>query len=203
MHKKISFQTFLLLVVAVLLASSCDERTKNMRSLSRMLSDEKKNIERFIGEKGFKVEKGVADQTVFEEGIYYHFDNNLYLRVIEKGTTRPEAGKTRIVVRFKGFMFGEKTTVEFDNLSIGGFQDTEFLYIEHYDRGAIHFKLMPPAPGKNLNAYMCEGIAFPMSLLGDGAKVSLIIPFLIGPDRASQQGTTMYCEEVRYQFFQD
>ena len=47
---------------------------------------------------------------------------------------------------------------------------------------------------------MCEGLAFPMSLLGDGAKVRLIIPFTIGAEINYNRGSTMYCREVRYEF---
>ena len=47
---------------------------------------------------------------------------------------------------------------------------------------------------------MCEGLAFPMSLLGDGARVRLIIPFLLGPEVAYNTGTPMYCQEAQYEF---
>lgn len=81
-----------------------------------------------------------------------------------------------------------------------GFQDTEFIYVDRYSRGALHFILIKSAPGYSLNALMCEGLAFPMSLLGDGAKVRLIIPFTIGAEINYNRGSTMYCREVRYEF---
>lgn len=165
-----------------------------------MLRDEKRNIERFINEKGLQVEVGQENQTEFKKGVYYKFPNGLYMMVLEKGEDRPVAGKTRVIARFKGHMFAEKNLTSFDNLSEAGYQNTEFLYVELYSRGAINFQLLPAAPGSNLNSIMCQGIAYPLTMLGDGAKVSLIIPFLIGPETAFNTGISMFCEEVHYEF---
>lgn len=203
-------RTFLHFSLVVILATlglslinvSC-KKGKEIRSLTKMLSDEKKNIENFIAEKGFNVAEASKNQTTFDPETYYLFDNGLYMKVLDKGTTRPEAEKTHIIVRFKGYFFTDQQKGSFDNLSNAKFQNTEFLYIERYEYGSVHFQLMPAAPGSNINKLMCEGLAYPMSLLGDGARVSLIIPFLIGPETAYSGGLSMFCEEARYQFIVD
>lgn len=182
------------------LAPSCKDK-KQMRSLSKMLRDEKRNIERFINEKQLTIKEANEDQTEFEEGVYYHFSNNLYMKVLDKGDTKATAGKTHVVVRYKGYLFADKKLTSFDNLSYGDYQNTEFLYVDAYERGALHYRLLPSSPGNNLNKLMCEGVAFPLTKLGDGAKVSLIVPFLIGPEVAYNSGTTLFYEEIRYQFY--
>lgn len=201
--KKIKILSLLLIAflgTSLFALPSCRDK-KQIRSLSKMLKDESANIEKFIHEKGIKVKKYTPSQTDFEEGVYYLFDNNLYMRVIDKGTTSPVAGKTHVVVRFKGFFFTQKKVLSFDNLSSADYQNTEILYVDTYDRGARHYQLLPPSPGANLNKIMCEGMAFPLSLLGDGARVSLIIPFSLASEQAYKGGFTMFCDEVWYQFY--
>lgn len=201
--KRISIISALLMTLlfgGLCLTSSCKDK-KQMRSLSKMLKEEKRNIEKFINEQQLTIKEGSVDQKEFEENVYYHFPNNLYMRVLDKGTTKPKAGKTHVVVRYKGHFFSNKRLASFDNLSVGDYQNTEFLYVEAYERGALHYRLLPSSPGNNLNKLMCEGVAFPLSLLGDGAKISLIVPFLIGPEVAYNAGMTVFYEEVRFQFY--
>ena len=197
MKNKLTFGTIAVLF-ALLFLGGCKE--KEMKSLTQLIKEEKGNISSFINEQGFSVKEASGEETSFEKNILYHFPNGLYMEVIDPGKTRPEANKTKIVVRFKGYSFAEKPLSPFNNLTDGSFQNTEFLYIEAYNRGALHYSLLPSAPGYSLNSLMCEGLAFPMSLCGDGGRVKLIIPFLIGPEMAYNAGSSMYCEEVVYEF---
>lgn len=178
---------------------SC-QKTKEVKSLTEMLKDEEKVIKSFIAKEGFTVEKAQDGQTEFKSGVYYLFKNNLYMMILDKGGERPVAEKTRVNVRMKGYMFSSERGASFDNLSNGGYQDAEFLYVDRYNRGAVHFQSLTSAPGYTVGSLICEGIAFPMSILGDGARVSLIIPFSIGPTMNYDTGTTMFCSEVRYEF---
>ncbi len=166
-----------------------------------MLKEEEIAISKLINKENITVRNYVEGQTSFDKGIYYKFSNGLYMEVLEAGGERPVAEKTRVNVRFEGYIFNKDSIQQnFNNLSMPGFQDTEFIYVDRYSRGALHFILIKSAPGYSLNALMCEGLAFPMSLLGDGAKVRLIIPFTIGAEINYNRGSTMYCREVRYEF---
>ena len=63
----------------------------------------------------------------------------------------------------------------------------------------MHFTPKPStAPVNSYDQYMCEGLAFPASQLGDGARVSLIIPFELGPSEFYGSGMTTFVEEARY-----
>ncbi|KGN98947.1 hypothetical protein HQ36_00130 [Porphyromonas gingivicanis] len=178
---------------------SC-QKEKEIKSLTQLLREEEKAIDKFIASNNIVVEKAKEGQQEFKPDVYYKFSNNLYMCVIEKGGERAIPEKTRVNVRLKGHMFKDVKQLSFDNLSNGGYQDMEFLYVDRYNRGALHFIKLPSAPSSNLNSLMCEGLAFPMSLLGNGAKVRLIIPFAIGPELNYETGLSMYCEEVRYEF---
>ena len=166
-----------------------------------MLKEEEIAISKLINKENITVRNYAEGQTSFDRGIYYKFSNGLYMEVLEAGGEHPVAEKTRVNVRFEGYIFNKDSIQQnFNNLSMPGFQDTEFIYVDRYSRGALHFILIKSAPGYSLNALMCEGLAFPMSLLGDGAKVGLIIPFTIGTEISYNRGSTMYCREVRYEF---
>lgn len=195
------YSALMLLLVGLLTLglSSCD--TKELKSLTEMLKEEETAIANFITQEHITVKDYAQGQTTFDSEVYYKFNNGLYMQVLDRGGELPIADKTRVNVRFKGRLFNhEGDKGSFDNLSTPGYQDTEFIYIDKYSRGALHFILVKSAPGYSLNALMCEGLAFPMSLLGNGAKVRLIIPFSIGVEANYRTGHTMFCEEVHYEF---
>ena len=48
---------------------------------------------------------------------------------------------------------------------------------------------------------LCEGIAYPMSQLGDGAVVQLIIPFDLGPSQNYTAGNSIFVEKAIYTFY--
>lgn len=198
MRSKLSFGAFCLIVLLALSGGGCKKR--EVKSLTQLLKEEKTYIRDFIAKEGFTVKEASGEETTFEANILYHFPNGLYMQVLDAGKTRPEVNKTKVVVRFAGYMFQKEPLSSFNNLTDGSYQNTEFLYIESYNRGALHYSLLPSAPGYTLNSLMCEGLAFPMSLLGDGARVRLIIPFLLGPEVAYNTGTPMYCQEAQYEF---
>ena len=148
-----------------------------------MLKEEEIAISKLINKENITVRNYAEGQTSFDKGIYYKFSNGLYMEVLEAGGEHPVAEKTRVNVRFEGYIFNKDSIQQnFNNLSIPGFQDTEFIYVDRYSRGALHFILIKSA------------------LLGDGAKVRLIIPFTIGAEINYNRGSTMYCREVRYEF---
>ncbi|MDY6122077.1 MAG: DUF4827 family protein [Porphyromonas sp.] len=178
--------------------SSCSKST--LRSLIEMKQDERKQVKKFISEKGFKVREVKSGQTRFTPGILYHFDNDLYMEVLDHGGDRAIPNETHVFVRMKGYTLNRDGYVEFDCLSKSKYQPIEFIYIDAYKDGPLHYKSLPPAAGYNLNRYLCEGLAFPMSLLGDGARVRLIVPFSIGPESMVNGGIPTYFEEVEYTF---
>lgn len=195
-HIKIFLLVALLLPMAL---PSCKEKLK-IKSLTELLRDEKKNISRFIKENNIRVQEVDDRHDSFTPGIFYKFSNGVYMEVIDRGTEMAVPEKTKVIVRFKGYFFLDKKDAAFDNISKGFYQNTEILYVNREERGTIHYVLIPPAPGVSLNDLMCEGLAFPLSKVGNGARIRLIVPFDKGSNMAYRRGMTMYCEEVRYEF---
>lgn len=204
--KHVSFSNRFFGIVAVvfvgfaLLSSISCNKKREIKSLTEMLRDEEKWIKAFKTRQNIQEAKGEEGQTHFDPNVFYKYENGLYMQVLDKGGERPVAEKTHIKTRFKGYFFNPDSIQGFDNLSKGHYQNTEFLYVNRYMRGALHYVLLTSAMGNTLNEIMCEGLAFPMSLLGNGARVRLIVPFLIGPEMSYNLGYPMYCLEVRYEF---
>lgn len=196
--------TLVTLLVALLLGqvtlTSCQKKDR-IKSLSEMLRDEEKMIDNFIQEQGMNVQEGSEGQREFASGVWYKFPNGVYMQVLDAGKELAKPEQTRVMLRMKGRFIAPEYKHAFDNLSKGYQQSTEFIYTNSRDRtGSIHYKLIQEQFGHSIDALMCEGIAYPLTMVGDGARVRLLIPFLLGPNVAYNAGAPMYCEEVWYQF---
>ncbi len=180
---------------------SCDD-TK-IKSFSDLKKEELTAINNFIKKNNFKVEERKTDDLPknIDPNVYYKMSNGLYMRVIKKGEDKPVSLGTVVSLMFKGHMFSiSKAKLRpFDNLSMGDTELTRFRYTYFYNQGDVHFVLIPQETAiPNYDHYMCEGLAYPISLLGAGAEVSLIIPFKLGPKGTYKQGLSSYMEEVVY-----
>ena len=150
------------------------------------------------------VQGGVEEQREFDPNVWYKFPNGVYMQVIDKGGELAKPERTRVMLRMKGRFIAPDYNHAFDNLSKGYQQSTEFIYINSRDRtGSIHYKLIQEQYGHSIDALMCEGIAYPLTMVGNGARIRLLIPFLLGPNMAYNAGAPMYCEEVWYQFVEE
>lgn len=203
--KSIKAYTLAMLLAPAMLLTSCDKNS--LKSLSELKSEQKDAITKLIADKKMKVVRLSEAKlpATIDKDVYYLLPNGLYMRVLDAGSTtkKAEAGKTTIFTTFKGYQFTLATMKgpTINNHSDPGFPPVEFTYISRYSAGEIHYSLVEQtAPQLNYDNLMCEGIAYPMTLLGDKAKVSLIIPFEIGPNDTYSKGVSTYWEIVEYTF---
>lgn len=218
--------SMLLLIVGLITGSiSCSK--DDIRSLSELKNDQSDAIKRLISERGLRVvELSQASlPDIIDPGVYYRMPNGLYLRVLDQGTqgTKMIQGQTRVFVMLKGFEF-TKTSIpylQFDNLTRPNLPPIEYRYAEYYSAGDVNFTLTQyTSPQVNYDSFMNQGIAYPLSLrdasvntsvseslaqqgghisrLGNGARLSLIIPFELGPSGTYSQGISMFVEEAEY-----
>ena len=199
--------TLVTLVMMLLLGqgalTSCRDK-QHIKSLSEMLRDEKKMIDNFVQEQGMNVQEGAEEQREFDPNVWYKFPNGVYMQVLNKGGELAKPERTRVMLRMKGRFIAPNYNHAFDNLSKGYQQSTEFIYVNTRDRtGSVHYKLIQEQYGHSIDALMCEGVAYPLTMVGDGARIRLLVPFLLGPNVAYNAGAPMYCEEVWYQFVEE
>lgn len=185
---------------------SCKE--EKFKSLSELKKDQKTNIDNLIKGNSWKVvelkEKGLPQP--YDKSVYYKFPNGLYMRVIDAGSeAKAEKDKTIISLYADGYMSHKDKPrySDFQSLSNPEYMPVDFIYTEYYNQGDIHFQAINnpnTTNGINLSQIMCEGLAYPMTMLGNNARVSLIIPFELGPSFAYQNGANMVVTEAKYVF---
>ncbi len=195
------FRGIFVTLVVSFLTSACSKN--DFKSFSELKEEQEDAIERLISEKKLKVitldEAEDFPQNV-DNKVYYKFPNGLYMRVLDKGQDKVEYD-SKVALLFKGnvFSWSKKGLAHFDNMSDGSREFTFFNYTYFYNQGDVHFRLLPQETGvANLDNYMCEGLAFPMTKLGNNAVVSLIIPFEIGPQMTYKDGLSLFVERASY-----
>lgn len=178
----------------------------NLKSLSELKDDQADNIERIIKENNWKVVKLNDDKfpSKIDYNVYYLFPNGLYIKVIDEGNNEKAIkDKTHIFLYAKGYITNSKDKKfgTFDSLSDGNFMPIEFIYTEYYYQGYFHYRELPQITnGYSISQIMCEGLAYPMSLLGNNARVSLIIPFELAPNFTYTNGSSIVVQEANYSF---
>lgn len=195
-----------MLVAFSLFATSCDD--KDIKTLKELKDEQKETIDRLISDNNIIVvdltnkEQKLPDPI--DNNVYYKFKNGLYLKVINKGDEMAERSKTNSYLYLNGYVSHKenKKYSIFNSLSSGEYMPIKFQYISQFTSyGDIHYQLKTQVPsGVNLDDLMCEGLAYPLTVLGNNAKVSLIIPFELGPDFTYKTGSTLFVEEALYQF---
>lgn len=205
-----NIKTMLLGLAGVLSAwmlSSCKDSDR--KSLSELKDEQANAINDFIKTNNLKVVALSTNELPANPSsdTYYLLKNGLYICVKQAGdlTKLAKRDTTHVYVRTKGYQFreGSGQLATFDNLSKGGVVEIQFRYTYYYNAGDLHFIPVPSSrPVGNLDALMCEGMAFPVSLsnIGDGAILSLIIPFELGPSSTYSSGITTYISELRYTY---
>lgn len=185
---------------------SCNDTS--IKSLSEMKEEQETAIDKLVTANSLKVVNlsGETLPSPIDHSVYYKLPNGLYMRVIKQGdmSKRAVRNQSKIYLRMKGTMFNhqEEKILQPNNYSNAAVEVIEFLYVKEYNQGDIHYSLIaaPASTVSNLDSFMCQGLAYPMTLLGDGAEVSLIIPFDIGPSFTYNSGYTMFVERAVYNF---
>jgi hypothetical protein len=209
MNRLISHRiTLLLLLLIPLLALGSCKKNRTVKPLSQLKKEQRHAIDRLIKESSFRIVNR-NDETLpetIDPNVFYKLSNGLYLRVIDKGSARPEVGKTVVAVEIKGYFFNDSQAkgAEFDNVSEAGVRPLLFRYISQYSSdGTVHYS--PINDGGLTTVYdnlLCEGVAFPMSVLGNGAVVELIVPFELGPSQNYTAGNSIYVQRASYVFYE-
>lgn len=203
MNKRITYRISLLALLLLPIFGSC-KKDRTIKPLSQLKSEQRHAIDRLTGKLALPIkelENETLPQTI-DPQVFYHLSNGLYMRVLDKGTTRPVLNKTTVSVMLKGYFFNDSQSegATFNNLNEPNVRPLSFRYTLYETAdGRNHF-----APLNESGVYenlLCEGIAFPISQLGDGAVVQLIIPFDLGPSQNYTAGNSIFVEKAVYTFY--
>lgn len=214
----------LLLGLIISLAGCKDD---DLKSLSELKSEQRTAIGRLLSERGIKVVTLDEDRLpdVIDPSVYYLMPNGLYMQILDPGAKGQviKQDDTRTFLTFKGFQFSKDTPTgtRFDGYTSAQVPPVEFIYRDYYNGGPVHFETIAEGVIRaNYEALMCEGLAYPLSIIdtsvptaeaerlalnkshvsriGNGARLSLIIPFEVGPSGSYSQGLSTFIETVEY-----
>ena len=204
MNRILNYRTLALLLIRPLRFGSC-KRKSDIKPLSQLKKEQRRAIDRLISSKNLKVinrDNELLPEEI-DKSVFYRFSNGLYMRVLDAGDQKAKAvaEKTRVLVQMKGRVFNESKGVRytFNSLNNPSYGELKFLYVSYYNVGAEHYRAISSGGfSDSLDQLLCEGVAFPASLLGSGARVQLIIPFELGPTASYTEGNSIFVEEARY-----
>mgnify|MGYP000845822405 FL=1 len=204
MNRILNYRTLALLLILPLLFGSCKKKS-DIKPLSQLKKEQRRAIDRLISTEGFRVinrDNELLPEEI-DKSVFYRLSNGLYMRVLDAGDQKAKAvaEKTRVLVQMKGRVFNESKGVRytFNSLNNPSYGELKFLYVSYYNVGAEHYRAISSGGfSDSLDQLLCEGVAFPASLLGSGARVQLIIPFELGPTASYTEGNSIFVEEARY-----
>lgn len=201
---KTSIALLLLALIPIVSMTGC-RRDRSFKPLSQLKREQRRAIDHLLPQLGRRIVTLSNEQlpTPTDSTVFYLFPNGLYMRVIDAGGEKASlANGTEIEVQFKGYRFTEEARGDEFNAFSGGVQPVYFRYVAlSSSEGTQHFDLIANNFSEGLSRYMNEGLAYPMTLLGDGAQVELIIPFELGPTADYTRGYSIYIERAAYTFY--
>lgn len=151
----------LLFVVSLLVTfASCDDTP----TYAEMLQDEKVSIQAFMKDNGFTVTSEYPDTIPFPDGVYFLTESGLYIHVLDTGSqiidTIPK--NSVITVRFIETNMDGDTTYS----NMYGTSDPYELLYNNVQTTATYGD--------------CKAWHEPLTYVGDGGHVNLIVPSKIG-----------------------
>lgn len=170
----------LIFIAAVILLPNLWFACNDSKTYAELLEDEQKAIGRLIADSNFTVLYSFPEK--FGSKDYVKLPNGLYMNVIDFGNKDEKIDSGKVVLyRYRSYRN------LFDTITYTG-------NINNADPSSFIFGLTPTSS----NGYI-EGLATPLSFVGNGAKVNLIIPSALNSYSIMQNVTPYYFQNVSYQ----
>lgn len=189
--KKIYYIVLCLLAVMTV-TTSCNKR----KTYAELLKDETKAIEKFISENKLVILTEYPANSVFKPTEFYRDPaTGVYFNVVETGNIA-EANKVKegeeVYIRFSGLRYftSDKDTTKYTNLDPirSPFPQT-LIY-----RGPVTMR------NRSLYSSTTSAWAVPLTHVGHGGKVKMIVPFNMGSSSDQSNYSTTYYDNVQYRF---
>lgn len=194
------FSGFLLLLVAAALCfHSCDKG----KTYGEKVEEERDMIKQFMSDSSFVVLGSFPSDSVFGSKEFVEYSDGVYLNVVDYGSERHFKTKDLVTVRFTEINLS--TGIKISNMTSDnqGTHPDVFRYTYHsstwqsgyfvHENGNEYPLLMTMYDATAVPA----GWLMPLSFLGDGAHVKLIVPHKMGHSDASYYVYPCYYE-IKY-----
>ena len=165
---------------------ACD----NSKTMQEWIREEKKAIERYIVMEKIEVLNEYPEDSIFRGNQYYKTNEGLYMRVVERGdTARRVQVYDEVLVRFD-YMYYVKSYVAGRTDSIV----LNYLYLPISFRYGISYNSDP-------TGLSCSGFSIPLTYVGEGAVVDLIIPSELGSSSDNSSFAPVFYKNLKYTKF--
>ena len=182
-------KTVFFIVSFILLAFipiSCD----NSKTMQEYIREEKKAIERYIVSQGIEVLNEYPQDSIFKEKQYYKTNEGLYMHVVDAGnTSRRVQWANEVLIRFD-YLYYIKNYVSGNTDSIV----LNYAYLPIEFRYGISYST-------DLTGLACSGFAIPLTYVGEGAVVNLIIPSELGNSNDNSSFAPVFYRNLKYTKF--
>ena len=160
------------LAVVTCISFSC----KQSKSLQELLQEERKAIDKFIAMNDLVILKDYPKNSVFEENEYFRTDDGLFFQVVDSGNGKRVQLKDDVSVRYeycqavKSFSSGDSSKYYFPYHPV--YYTSPYLPVSFvYGLSATYSSSSTP---------VCQAWVIPLSYVGEGAVLNLIIPSSLG-----------------------
>ncbi|MDR2683559.1 MAG: DUF4827 domain-containing protein [Dysgonamonadaceae bacterium] len=169
-------------------ALSCDQS----QSMQEYIREEKKSIERYIQSQKIDVLDEYPKDSTFKDNQYYKTSDGLYMHVVDKGNPARRAETyDEVLVRFDYFVYIKSY--------VSGQTDSIVL---NYNYLPIAFTYGIPGSYYNDPAGLaCNGFSIPLSYVGEGGVVDLIIPSELGNSTDNSSFAPVFYKNLKYTKF--
>jgi hypothetical protein len=160
--------------------------------MQEYIREEKKAIERYILSQKIEVLDEYPDDSIFSENQYYKTSDGLYMHVVDRGNLeRKVKAYEEVLLRFD-FLYYIKSFVSGSTDSL----------VPSYYYLPVEFRYgIPGSYSNDLSGLACNGFAIPLSYVGEGGVVDLIIPSELGNSTDNASFAPVFYRRVKYTKF--
>jgi len=180
---------FLAIIAFVFIGFSCNKQ----ESMQEKIRKEKKATEAFISRNKFKVLKDYPKDGVFAENEYYRTVDGLYIHVVDSGNgKRAVPIIDEVLVRFDYFL---------DIIAYVKNESTGMYLAESVQLPKEFIFGNSASYNKDPDGLACNGWAYPLNYVGEGAIVNLIVPSSMAGSGFNNTFTPTFFKNLRYTTF--
>jgi len=175
------------IVVVLCISVSC----RQSKSLQELLQEESKAIDKFISMNDFVILRDYPKDGVFKSNEYYKTTDGLFLQVVDSGNGTRAKLLDEVSVRYDYFQY-IKNVVQGDS--------SIYLPSNPYDPDSFVYGITQTY--SSYSSPVCQAWIIPLSYVGEGAVMNLIVPSTIGSyvDRYQNIAPVFY-KNLRYTRF--
>ena len=180
---------FLLMAIISCVSFSCNRS----KSLQELLQEERKAIERFILTNNIKLVESYPQDHAFKENEYYKTAEGLFMQVVDSGNGTMVKPNNDVSLRFEYLQY-IKNVVQGDTTRYYSYNPRQPFSFVYFSRNSY-------IPDLN-NVYdVSQAWVIPLSYVGEGAIVNLIVPSSIGSSGDNSEIRPVFFRNLHYTRF--